>query len=387
MEILHDFDEVVNRRGGDSKKYSLYPEDVIPMWIADTDFKSPQPIVEALVKRMQMGVYGYTPTSERLKSAAARWQKLRFGWDVDPATVEYIPGVISGVISAVRAFSQPGDNIVVQSPCYPPFSDLADHNGRHLLRNWFVKKNDRFEIDFEDFEAKIADPRTKLFILCNPQNPSGRVYTREELIRMGELCLKRHVVVLADEIHADIVFDKRKHIPFASLSSAFAQNCVSFMNPSKTFNVPGFRTAAFIASNPVLKEAVHQIVVDNKAIGENICGTLALCTAYEKCGYYADQLVAYLQGNRDYAEERFGKIKGVVPSRLEGTYLMWLDCRGLEMSQKELDRFFVEKVKVGLNSGTTFGQECDGFLRMNIACPRSTLAEALDRIEAAVNSL
>ena len=159
------------------------------------------------------------------------------------------------------------------------------------------------------------------------------------------------------------------------------------MNPSKTFNVPGFRTAAFIASNPVLKEAVHQIVVDNKAIGENICGTLALCTAYEKCGYYADQLVAYLQGNRDYAEERFGKIKGVVPNRLEGTYLMWLDCRGLEMSQKELDRFFVEKVKVGLNSGTTFGQECDGFLRMNIACPRSTLAEALDRIEAAVNSL
>ena len=387
LEIVHDFDEVVDRRGSDSKKYSLYPEDVIPMWIADTDFKSPQPVVEALVKRMQAGIYGYTPTSERLKIAAARWQKLRFGWDVDPAAVEYIPGVIAGVISAVRAFSQPGDNIVVQSPCYPPFSDLADHNGRHLLRNRLVRKNDRFEIDFEDFEAKIADSRTKLFILCNPQNPSGRVYTREELIRLGELCLRHHIIVLADEIHADIVFDKRKHIPFASLSTEFAQNCISFMNPSKTFNVPGFRTAVFIAKNPILKEAVHQIIVDNKASGEKICGTIALCAAYEECGYYADQLVAYLQSNRDYAEERLGKIKGVIPSRLEGTYLMWLDCRGLEMSQKELDRFFVDRVKVGLNSGTTFGPEGEGFLRMNIACPRATLTKALDRIEAAVKSL
>lgn len=387
MELFHDFDEIVNRRGSDSKKYSLYPEDVIPMWIADTDFKAPRPIIEALVKRMQAGVYGYTPTSERLKNAAARWQKIRFGWDVAAAAVEYIPGVISGVISAVRSFSRPGDNIVVQSPCYPPFSDLADHNGRHLLRNRLVKKNGYFEIDFEDFETKIADPRTKLFILCNPQNPTGRVYTREELTRLGELCLKYHVIVLADEIHSDIVFDKRKHIPFASISFEFAQNCVSFMNPSKTFNVPGFRTAAFIASNPVLKEAVHQIVVDNKAIGENICGTLALCTAYEECEYYADQLVAYLQSNRDYAEERLRTIKGIVPNHLEGTYLMWLDCRTLEMPQKELDRFFVERVKVGLNSGTTFDPECDGFLRMNIACPRATLAEAIDRIEMTLKDL
>ncbi|MGI6075965.1 MAG: MalY/PatB family protein [Pyramidobacter sp.] len=387
MEKFHNFDEIINRRGTDSKKYSLYPDDVIPMWIADSDFKSPQPVVEALVKRMQTGVYGYTPTSERLKRAAAHWQKIRFGWDVNPSAVEYIPGVISGVISAVRAFSHPGDNIVVQSPCYPPFSALAEHNGRHLLRNRLIEKNGRFEIDFDDFEAKIADPRTKLFILCNPQNPTGRVYTREELTHLGELCLKYHVIVLADEIHADIVFDQRKHIPFASLSSEFAMNCVSFMNPSKTFNVPGFRTAAFISCNPVLKEAVHQIVVDNKAIGENICGTLALCTAYEECGYYADQLVAYLQSNRDYAEKRLGKIKGIVPNHLEGTYLMWLDCRELEMSQKELDCFFVERAKVGLNSGTTFEPECDGFLRMNIACPRATLVEAINRIEEAVNSL
>ena len=171
MSLVHDFDEVVNRRGTDSKKYSVYPEDVIPMWIADSDFKAPQPVVDALVARMQQGVYGYTPISERLKKAGAGWQKKRFGWDVDPEWVEFVPGVITGLICAVRALSQPGDNIVIQSPCYPPFSDLSDHNGRHLLRNKLVLTGDHYEIDFEDFEEKCKDPRTKLFILCNPQEP------------------------------------------------------------------------------------------------------------------------------------------------------------------------------------------------------------------------
>ena len=189
MNLVHDFDEVVNRRGTDSKKYSVYPEDVIPMWIADSDFKAPQPVVDALVERVQQGVYGYTPVSPRLKAAAAKWQETRFGWEVNPDAVEFVPGVISGVISAVRALSHPGDNIVIQTPCYPPFTDLSEHNGRHLLRNELILKDGRYEIDFEDFEAKVKDPRTKLFILCNPQNPTGRVFTREELIRLGELCL------------------------------------------------------------------------------------------------------------------------------------------------------------------------------------------------------
>lgn len=387
MNLVHDFDEVVNRRGTDSKKYSVYPEDVIPMWIADSDFKAPQPVVDALVERVQQGVYGYTPVSPRLKAAAAKWQETRFGWEVNPDAVEFVPGVISGVISAVRALSHPGDNIVIQTPCYPPFTDLSEHNGRHLLRNELILKDGRYEIDFEDFEAKVKDPRTKLFILCNPQNPTGRVFTREELIRLGELCLKYHVTVLSDEIHSDLVYSGHKHIPFASISKEFEQNTISFMNPSKTFNLPGFRTAAFIAANPVLKNAVHDMVVNNKAIGENICGTVAFCTAYEQCAYYADQMVAYLEENRNLVEETLKDVDGIDVIHAEGTYLLWLDCRKLNMSQEELDRFFVETVKLGLNSGKNFGPEGNGFLRMNIACPRSTVKEAMNRIVTAVKAL
>ena len=387
MNLVHDFDEVVNRRGTDSKKYSVYPEDVIPMWIADSDFKAPQPVVDALVERVQQGVYGYTPVSPRLKAAAAKWQETRFGWEVNPDAVEFVPGVISGVISAVRALSHPGDNIVIQTPCYPPFTDLSEHNGRHLLRNELLFKDGRYEIDFEDFEAKVKDPRTKLFILCNPQNPTGRVFTREELIRLGELCLKYHVTVLSDEIHSDLVYSGHKHIPFASISKEFEQNTISFMNPSKTFNLPGFRTAAFIAANPVLKNAVHDMVVNNKAIGENICGTVAFCTAYEQCAYYADQMVAYLEENRNLVEETLKDVDGIDVIHAEGTYLLWLDCRKLNMSQEELDRFFVETVKLGLNSGKSFGPEGNGFLRMNIACPRSTVKEAMNRIVTAVKAL
>ncbi|MGN0372964.1 MAG: MalY/PatB family protein [Enterocloster sp.] len=387
MGLVHDFDEFVDRRGTDSKKYSVYPQDVLPMWIADSDFKAPQPVVDALVERMQQGVYGYTLNSERLKKAGANWQKDRFGWDVDPAWVEFVPGVISGVISAVRALSQPGDNIVIQTPCYPPFKDLSDHNGRHLLRNALVLKDGHYEINFEEFEEMAKDTRTKLFILCNPQNPSGRVFTKEELTRLGEICLKYHVTVLADEIHQDLVYSGHKHIPFASICREFEQNSVSFMNPSKTFNVPGFRTAAFIAANPVLKNAVHDIVVNNKAIGENICGTIAFYTAYEQCAYYADQMAAYVEKNRDLVEETLKDVKGINVIHAEGTYLLWLDCRGLGMKQAELDKFFVETVKVGFNSGKGFGPEGEGFLRMNVACPRCTVEEALKRIVTAVNAL
>ena len=384
MSLVHDFDEVVNRRGTDSKKYSVYPEDVIPMWIADSDFKAPQPVVDALVARMQQGVYGYTPISERLKKAGAGWQKKRFGWDVDPEWVEFVPGVITGLICAVRALSQPGDNIVIQSPCYPPFSDLSDHNGRHLLRNKLVLTGDHYEIDFEDFEEKCKDPRTKLFILCNPQNPTGHVFTKEELTKLGNICMKYHVIVLADEIHQDLVSSGHKHIPFASICEEFEQNSVSFMNPSKTVNVPGFRTAAFIAANPVLKNAVHDIVVNNKQIGENICGTIAFCTAYEACDYYADQLAVYIEKNRALVEETLKDVKGIKAIHADGTYFVWLDCRGLNMSQDELNKFFVETVKLGFNSGKTFGPDGEGFLRMNIACPKSTVEQALDRIVKAL---
>ncbi len=376
----HNFDEIVDRRGTDARKYLLYPEDVLPMWIADSDFKAPQPVIDALVRRIAQGVYGYPAISGRLKRAAARWQAVRFGWDVDPDWVEYVPGVIAGIICAVRALSRPGDGIVIQSPCYPPFSDLAAHNGRRLLRNQLILRGRHYEIDFEDFEEKASDPRTRLFILCNPHNPTGRVFTREELVRLGEICLRHHVIVLADEIHHDLVYAGSRHIPFASLSPELASRTVSFMNPSKTFNVPGFRTAAFIAEDPLLKDAVHQVVVDNKAFGENLCGTIAFCTAYEDCDYYADQLTAYLDGNRRMLARGLEQVPEIRMISSEGTYFAWLDCRALGMTQDALDRFFVDQVKLGLNSGRSFGPDGTGFLRLNFACPRTVASEALERI-------
>lgn len=386
--MKHDFDEYVNRRGTECKKYSeeVFNKDVIPMWIADTDFKAPKPVVDALTARMAEGVYGYPPVSKRLYAAVVRWEKVRFGWNIPDCAVEYVPGVIGGIISAVRALSRPGDNIVIQSPCYPPFSDLAEHNGRHLLRNKMLLKEGAYHIDFQDLEMKLKDSRTKLFILCNPQNPTGRVFTKEELVRIGELCFKYHVIVLADEIHCDIVYQGQTHIPFGSLREDFAMNSITFINPSKTFNLPGFRTAALICLNPILKSAVHDVIVNNKAIGENICGTLALCTAYESCDYYADQMVEYLQHNKDYLERALEDIKEIHVIKAQGTYLLWLDCRNLHMSQSELATFFKDEVKIGLNDGASFGPDGVGFMRINIGCTKKTLEEAVMRIKNALKT-
>ena len=390
MSLVHDFDEKVVRRGTDCKKFdpNVYPEDVLPMWIADTDFKCPQPVIDALVERMQQGVFGYPYVSTKFKEAIAYWEKTRFGWEVPVSAVEFVPGVIPGVICAVRALSHPGDNIVINTPCYPPFKDLSDHNGRHLLRNELKVVDGQYAIDWEDLESKLADVRTKLFILCNPQNPTGRVFTLDELKKIGELCLKHNVIVLVDEIHCDLVYKGYKHIPFASICEEFAQNSVTFVNASKTFNTAGFRTAGFICLNPAMKAAVHEAVLDNKGIGENLGGTVATIAAYTQCAYYADQMMEYIEGNLDLVcqelEKTNGKVKLIRP---EGTYLLWLDCRGLGLSQPELVDFFVNTVKVGFNSGTGFGPEGAGFMRMNIATQREVVVEALRRIVTAVNAL
>lgn len=385
MQFVHDFDEVVDRRGVDSKKYceEFFPNDVIPMWIADTDFKSPQPVIDALVERARHGVYGYTPVSSRLRSAVAGWMDSRFGYQIMPETVEFVPGVITGIICAVRALSRAGDKVILHTPVYPPFVQAVENNGRRLQRCELRLKDGRYEIDFDLFEQQCSDPRTRLFILCNPHNPTGRVFTEQELMRLGEICLKHDVVIISDEIHSDLVFKGHKHIPFAAVNPLFELNCITFINPSKTFNVPGFRTAAFMTGNPLFKNLVHEVVVSNKSIGENIFGTLALCTAYESCGWYADQLVEYLQGNLEMVRAATRNIPGIDLVEPEGTYLFWLDCRGLGLCQEELMDRFVKTAKIGVHDGLNFGEEGRGFVRMNVACPRSVLRQALEQVSAA----
>ena len=389
MEQVHNFDEPVNRRGTDAKKYSpdWYSEDILPMWIADTDFKSPQPVIDALITRMQQGVYGYPVVSQAFKEAIQYWEKTRFGWEIPTEAVEFVPGVIPGIICAVRAMSHPGDNIVINTPCYPPFKDLSDHNGRHLLWNELKLKNGKYTIDFEDLEEKLSQTRTKLFILCNPQNPTGRVFSREELVKIGELCLRHRVFVISDEIHCDIVYKGHVHIPFGSISPEFAENSITFLNASKTFNTAGFRTAGFICMNQWIHQAVHEAVLDNKGIGENLAGTTATIAAYTKCAYYVDQMMEYLENNLDIVCSGLKKIERIRVVRPEGTYLLWLDCRDLGLSQLQLENFFRSKAKLGFNSGTGFGAEGTGFMRMNIGTQRANVEEAIKRITKAVLEL
>ncbi len=290
---------------------------------------------------------------------------------------------------AIRAFAYPGDKVVIQPPVYPPFQAITKNNGCQLLTNPLIQdENGKYQIDFEDLEEKLKDPRTKLFFMSNPHNPVMRAFTLEELTRIGELCLKYHVIVIADEIHCDLTYKGYHHIPFASISEEFAQNSMVLINPSKTFNIAGFRTGAAIIPNKKMRDNIQIIIEDNKNYGRTIFGMLSFITAYTECDYYADEMMDYLEENKnyivDFIRNRIPRIKLAEP---EATYLLWLDSRDLQMTQSELKTFFFEKAKLGLNDGATFGIEGTGFMRMNIACPRATLVEALNRLEKAVNEL
>ncbi|MEN6567783.1 MAG: MalY/PatB family protein [Veillonellales bacterium] len=386
--LKHDFEEVIDRRGTDCKKWNSYPEDVIPMWIAETDFKCPQPVVDAMVKRAQFGSYGYPISSNTFNQAVVNWQKKRFGWHIEEEWVEFAPAVVPALVYSIRAFTNPGDKVVIQTPVYHPFHHSIVNNGRIKAENELILKNGRYEINFEDLENKLKDPRTKLMLLCSPHNPLNRLFSREELLKIGELCLKHHVIVVADEIHSDLVYWGKKHTPFGTLSEEIKNNCLVCVNPSKTFNIAGTRTAAVIIPNETLRERYHVSTLNNKGEGRTVFGTLPFEVAYNECDYYADQVVEYLEGNikfmLPYFEEHIPKIKVIKP---EATYLMWLDCRELNLSQPELNKFMLEKAKVAMNDGEMFGKPGIGFMRMNVGCRHVTLAEALQRIEKAVNNL
>ena len=382
--MRHNFDELIDRRNTDCKKYSqdFYDESVLPMWIADTDFRCPKPITDAISQRAAHGIFGYPYDQKDFAQAVCHWMNSRFGYAFGPEAVEYCPGVIPGVISAVRALSNPGDKIVVQTPCYPPFRALVINNGRTLLENRLILREGRYEIDFALLEAQLSDPRTRLLLLCNPQNPTGRVFTREELERTLALCVANDVKVICDEIHCDITYG-RKHISFGSLSEQARAHSVVFVNPSKTFNTAGFRTAAMIAPDENLRNRVHQELVNGKIYGRTVFGPLALVKAYTECAYYADELVEYLTGNIACLRQRLEQMPRIRLIEPEATYLMWLDCRDFGLPHSQVKAFFDQEAKVGLNDGMSFGSEGECFMRLNVAVPRSVLTEGLDRIQAA----
>lgn len=390
--MRYDFDAILDRRNTGSLKWD-YPEralghkDVIPMWVADMDFPAPQPVIDAIRARAEHGAYGYPLTPPSYWAALQSWLKARHGWEVKKEWLSKSPGVVPALSLCVTALTHPGDKVVVQTPVYYPFFAAIKQNGRRIVRNPLRPENGRWAMDFEDLERKI-DSRTRLLILCSPHNPVGRVWRREELHRLAEICAQKDIVIVSDEIHADLVFTGYKHFPLASLSEEAARRTITLLAPSKTFNIAGLTTSAVVASNPKLLNLFNTEAANAGLTIGNVFGIVAFEAAYAHGAEWLDQLLPYLEENMNvvqrFIESRVPRLKFIRP---EGTYLALLDCRGLGLDQKSLNDFFLRKAGVYFDEGTLFGEELAGFERMNLAAPRSVVLQALERIEAAVAGL
>ncbi|MCP4755492.1 MAG: pyridoxal phosphate-dependent aminotransferase [Proteobacteria bacterium] len=397
----YDFDRIVPRKNTNCAKWDIAElifgeRDIIPMWVADMDIPVAKPITEALRKRIEHEFYGYpVPLPFSTLVAVINRMKRKFDWDIKPEWVVTTPGVVPAMHNAIRAFTTPGDAVIHQEPVYYHFQGAIESAGCQRAANLLTLKNGRYEIDYEDLAAKFqpkmgmypSPSRTKMLLLCNPHNPVGRVWTREELIKMGEIAIGNEAVVVSNEIHCEILYQGYRHIPFASISEEFEQNSIVCMAPSKTFNVAGLEASVIIIPNEKLRKQFEQT---RKGIlpTANVLGLVAMEAAFDKGDVWLEQFLSYLQGNYDYLanyfEKHIPKIKVIKP---EGTYLVWLDCRELGLNQAELTDFMNKKARVGLDHGFAFGPSGVGFERINIACPRPLLEEALKRIEKAVTEL
>ena len=401
--MKYDFDQEINRKDTQSAKWGVIQDPdnpsrwittddyfgdnrMLPLWVADMDFPAPQPVVDAMVRRAQHGIYGYTIRTNSYDAAVVNWMKRRHGWDVAPDWILTTPGVVPAVNLLIRTFTRPGEKVLVQQPVYYPFFTAIENNAAQIVSSSLLLEDGRYRMDFADFEKKAADPATTLFILCSPHNPVGRVWTREELTRLGEICLRHNVLVIADEIHADLIYKGVTFTPFAGISEALAQNTVVCTAPSKTFNLAGLHTSNIIIPNPSLRRR-FQKTLNSCGMGKwaNPFGVVACETAYREGEEWLEQVLAYIEANLDFLQHYIdAHVPGVRLIRPEGTYLVWLDCRGLGLDNQALKRLMMEKARLFPDEGFIFGPEGDGFERINIACPRAILQEALERIRRAV---
>ena len=361
-------------------------QDVIPMWVADMDFPAPPEVQDTLHKAVDHGIFGYTETDAEYHSLVAAWYRRRMDWDVQPEWILPAPGVMFAISAAIRSMTAPGDSILICQPVYHLFTKIISANDRNLVISELQLRNGKYEIDFADLEQKIRSKSVKVFLLCSPHNPVGRVWTREELLEIGRICQKHHVYIISDEIHSDFVFDGYRHIPIASLSEELSSITVTCTAPTKTFNLAGTQAANMIISDPHLRRKIQHTCHATGFLHLNLMGITATKAAYQYGEPWLDTLLCYLQDNvkllRDFCNSSKGKLSLIEP---EGTYLMWLDCRNLRISDAELKALFLEKARVRLNNGYTFGAGGNGFVRMNIACPKSVLQTALGRIGKALD--
>lgn len=386
----YNFDEEIDRRNTGSLKYDFAKErgkqeGILPLWVADMDFRTAPEIIDALVEKAQHGIFGYSDVKDDYFEALYNWFSSHFNWKVKKEWLVKTPGVVFAIAAAVRAFTEEGDGVLLCQPVYYPFMECILDNRRKLVNSQLVYENGKYGIDFEDFEKKITENHVKLFLLCSPHNPVGRVWTRQELTRIGEICLKHNVVVLSDEIHCDFTYEGYVHTPFAAISEEFAQNSVICTAPSKTFNLAGLQVSnIFIADEN--KRKLFCKAVDAAGYSQlNVMGLVAARAAYTYGGEWLYELKEYLAGNlaflRDFIKENIPQVKLVEP---EGLYLVWLDFSGLSLSSLELERLVCEKANLWLDSGAIFGKETQQFQRINIACTRKTLRQALEQLAAAI---
>jgi cystathionine beta-lyase len=387
----YNFDELIVRENTDCVKYDLRElffgiDDVVPMWVADMDFRTPDFIIDAIKSRLDHEILGYSIRGENFNDAIAAWMKKRHDWEIQKEWISFSPGVVPAVNMIVLAFTEPGDKIIVQPPVYFPFFMAIENNGRKKVENPLKLENGRLYMDFDDLRMKAKD--AKVIILSHPHNPGGSVWTKEELTVLAEICIENDVLMVSDEIHSDLLFDGFRHIPLASVSDEAAQLTITCNAPSKTFNLAGLATSYLIIQNKELLNGYNKMLNDKLHVNMgNLFGPIALKAAYEHGDAWLKQLLDYVWANVCYVDEylknHIPQIKAIIP---ESTYMIWLDCRELGLKGDALKDFFITKAKVGFNDGRVFGTGGEGFMRINVACPRVLVEQAMEQIKAALTS-
>lgn len=388
-----NFDEYVERRGTGCVKWDVMryvfseydAEDAIPMWVADSDFKCPPEVIDAVIQRARHGVYGYAAgQTQSMKQAAAGWMQKRFGWEIDQQWIVFLPGIVPALAQAVQALTKPGDGVIIQQPVYHPFRNSVVNNDRVVRNNELILENGEYRMNFEQLEELAAEENTKLMIFCNPHNPVGKVWSRQDVERICEICAKNGVVLVSDEIHADLLMRGVSFAPTGPIAREKGAKCISCYAPSKTFNVAGLQASAILIPDEEIRRKFEAQKEKNGLPGLNVFAAVALETLWTQSEWYIDEVMEYIEANMDYAVEFLAKhTPKIKMKKPQGTYLGWLDLRGLGLTPEQAERFFIERAKIGASKGSGFGEAGAGFMRVNFACHRSTLEKALEQLRAA----
>lgn len=387
--MTYDFDKVISRKGTNSCKWdSIESDNLLPMWVADMDFQTAPAIIEALQRRVSHGIFGYTHVPDAYYQAVISWFKRRHGLTIEKDWIIYTSGVVPALSAIIKALTSPGDQVLIQTPVYNCFFSSIRNNGCEIVTSPLIRKDHTYYMDFDDLEKKVANEKLKLMILCNPHNPAGRVWTIEELTRLGEICLRHQVTVIADEIHCELVYPPKAYIPFASISDEFCRHSISCLSPSKAFNIAGLQIANIVSADEDLRKRIDRAININEVCDVNPFGVEATIAAYNEGEEWLNQLLEYLKGNYDSMCQYCAKCLPDYPlTRLEGTYLVWMDCTNTHLTSAELDKRLKTDAGLWLNPGDMYGKEGEGFMRWNIACPRSVMLDGLERFRKFVQNI